>query len=266
VCDLGALPPAEVDQLLAATEVGDVWGVGPRIGAQLRAGGVATALDLARLDPASVRRRWSVVLERTVRELQGLPCVDLDNAPGPKQQIAVTRSFGRPVRELPALVEAVSEFGARAAEKLRRQDSLASQVLVFIHTSPFRPGPRFAQSLVVPLRRPTADTARIVDAAVMGLKLMFQPGFDLAKAGVMLLELCDSGALQGELDLGDDEEGRDRGRLMQAMDAVNGRWGRATIHPASAGTAGDRRIWTMRQGRRTPHYTTDWRHVPVARA
>ena len=131
VCHLGALPQADVDLLLAITDVGDVWGVGPRIGAQLRDAGVATAQDLARLDPASVRRRWSVVLERTVRELQGMPCIDLEEAPTPKREIAVTRSFGRPVRELPQLLQAVSDFATRAAEKLRRQGSLAGRVLVF---------------------------------------------------------------------------------------------------------------------------------------
>lgn len=265
VCHLGALAPADVAQLLAATDVGDVWGVGPRIGAQLREAGVVTAQELARLDPASVRRRWSVVLERTVRELQGMPCIELDNAPAPKREIAVTRSFGCPVRELPQLVQAVSEFAARAAEKLRRQQSLAGRVLVFAHTSPFRPGPRWAKSLVVPLRRPTDDTAKIVEAATMGLQLIYEPGYDLAKAGVMLLELCDSSILQGELDL-EVESGRDRGQLMRVVDKLNARWGKSTVKQGSAGTAAARRDWAMRQARRTPQYTTDWRQVPVARA
>ena len=265
VCHLGALPPAEVQQLLASTDVGDVWGVGPRIGAQLREAGVATAQDLARLDPASVRRRWSVVLERTVRELQGMPCIDLEEAPSPKREIAVTRSFGRPVRDLPQLRQAVSDFAARAAEKLRRQESLAGRVLVFTHTSPFRPGPRWAKSLVVPLRRPTADTAKIIEAATMGLELIYEPGYNLAKAGVMLLELCDRSILQGELDL-EDESGRDRGQLMSVVDKLNARWGKSTVRQGSVGTAAARRDWAMRQDRRTPQYTTDWRQVPIARA
>ena len=266
VCHLGERAPADVDALLAATAVGDVWGVGPRIGAQLRDVGVLTALDLARLDPASVRRRWSVVLERTVRELQGMPCIDLEDAPAPKREIAVTRSFGRPVRELQQLVQAISEYAARAAEKLRRQGSLAARVLVFAHTSPFRPGPRWAKSLVVPLRRPTADTARITEAAILGMRLIYEPGYDLAKAGVMLMDLCDAGTLQGELDLDDDDAGRDRGPLMAVMDKLNGRWGKATIQPGGVGIATMRRDWAMRQARRTPHYTTDWHQVPIARA
>ncbi len=265
VCHLGLLPAANVDELLAATPVGDVWGVGPKIGAQLRDAGVNTALELAKLDPASVRRRWSVVLERTVRELQGMPCIDLEDAPSPKQEIAVTRSFGHPVQELQQLMEAVSEFSARAAEKLRRQGSLTGCVRVFAHTSPFRPGPRWAKSLVVPLRRPTADTGRITEAAMLGLELIFEPGYDLAKAGVMLLDLCDGSILQGELDLGDEPD-RDRGQLMVAIDRINARWGKSTVRQGSTGTVAAKRDWMMRQERRTPHYTTCLADVPVARA
>ena len=265
VCNLGALQRAEVDQLLGSTDVGDVWGVGRRIGEQLRGAGIVTALDLARLDPATVRRRWSVVLERTVRELQGTPCISMDEAPNPKKEIAVTRSFGHPVRDLVQLRTAISEFAGRAAEKLRRQGSVAGRVLVFAHTSPFRPGPRWSNSLVVPLRRPTADTRLLTQAAAMGIELIYQPGFDLAKAGVMLLDLCGADVLQGELQLEDDAE-RDRGKVMSAVDAINLRFGKSTIHTASTGTATDRRDWMMRQDRRTPHYTTDWKQIPTARA
>lgn len=98
----------------------------------------------------------------------GTPCIDLDHTPAAKKEIACTRSFGRAVTELDPLKEAVTEFASRTAEKLRKQHSLASQVLVFIRTSPFRPGAQYSRSLTVPLRRPTADTAQIVQAALMG--------------------------------------------------------------------------------------------------
>ena len=100
VCNLAALNPSELESVLAATEVNEVWGVGPRISKQLREGGINTVLDLTRLDAAMVRSRWSVVLERTVRELQGTPCIGFEEAPPPKQQIACTRSFGHPITEL----------------------------------------------------------------------------------------------------------------------------------------------------------------------
>ena len=127
------------------------------------------------------------MLERTVRELQGIPYVQLEDVPAPKKEIAYTRSFGRPVTHLEPQIEAVSEFASRAAEKLRKQSSVVGQVLVFVHTSPFRPGPQYHSSVVVPLRRPSADTALILHAAVAGLHQIYRPGYQLIKAGVMLL-------------------------------------------------------------------------------
>ena len=145
VCNLAALPAQDFEAVLRLTLVDEVWGVGRKIAAQLHEGGVHTVLDLARMDAATVRRRWNVVLERTVRELQGMPCIELDAMGAPRKEIACTRSFGRSVTDLEPLAEAVTEFASRAAEKLRKQGSVAGQVLVFAHTSPFRPGPRFAR-------------------------------------------------------------------------------------------------------------------------
>lgn len=265
VCNLAALPAQDLDDVLRATAVGEVWGVGRRISAQLIDAGVCNVLDLVRLDPATVRRRWSVVLERTVRELQGTPCVQLDDAPAPKKQIACTRSFGAPVSELEPLVEAVSAFATRAAEKLRAQGSLAGQVLVFAHTSPFRPGPRFSRSAVVPLRRPTADTRALVNAAAAGMRRIYEPGYDMSKAGVMLLDLLPASVLQHELQL-ESEGGRDQSRLMTALDSINGRYGKGTVHVGATGIDDHRRGWGMKQERRTPRYTTHWDEMPVAAA
>ena len=265
VCDLSVLTPTVLQEMLAATAVNEVWGVGRRLTAQLKECGIHTALELARLDPAMVRRRWSVVLERTVRELQGMPCIELELAPARKQEIACTRSFGHPVTRLADLSEAVTEFASKAAHKLRGQGSLAGQVLVFIRTSPFRREAQFSQSIIAPLRRPSADTCVIVGAALRGLRAIYRPGYQLAKAGVMLLELQPCTVLQTELDLKRDEE-PDRNRLMSAMDDLNQRYGRGTVQMASAGLAGDRRVWTMKQERRTPGYTTCWADMPVARA
>lgn len=264
VCNLAALPASELDALFAATEVGEVWGVGRRIGKQLQEAAVNTVLDLARLSPALVRSRWGVVLERTVRELQGQPCIELEDAPPAKQQIACTRSFGRPITERSNLIEAISEFASRAAEKLRRQSGFAGQVLVFAHTSPFRPGPRFSKSIVVPLRRPTSDSRLIVQSAVAGVNQIYQPGYRLSKAGVMLMDLIHGVAEQVELDL-EPAEARDRSKLMKAMDDLNTRYGRGTVHVGSASRQRAPGEWSMRQERLSPQYTTKWSDMPIAR-
>lgn len=265
VTNLSALPPPELNAVLAATAVNEVWGVGRQMTRQLTQSGIHTVLDLTRLDVAMVRSRWGVVLERTVRELQGTPCIELDQAPAPKQEIACTRSFGHPVMELHPLMEAVTEFASRAAVKLRQQGSLAGQVLCFIRTSPFRPEAQYSRSITVPLRRPSADTAAIVAGALTGLRAIYRPGFKMAKAGVMLLDLQPDDVQQLELAL-DEDDLIERRRLMMTIDELNARYGRGTVLMASAGLAGNRRAWSMKQERRTPGYTTCLADIPVARA
>ena len=227
VCNLAASSPAVLSEVLAGTAVNEVWGVGRRIAAQLSESGIHTVLDLA-----MVRRRWSVVLERTVRELQGLACIELELPP---------------------------------ARKLRGQGSLAGQVLVFVRTSPFRQEAQYSRSISIPLRRHSADTGVIVAAALSGLRAIYRPGYQLAKAGVMLLELQPCTVLQGELDLQADDS-PDRRWLMTTLDDLNQRYGRGTVFVASAGLAGDRRAWAMKQERRTPGHTTYWADMPVVRA
>ena len=167
------------------------------------------------------------------------------------------------------MTEAVTEFCSRAAEKVRKQQSLAGDVMVFIRTSPFRKDAQYSRSIVVPLLRPSADTSVIVQAAVMGLQAIYRPGYKYAKAGVMLLDLQPDSVVQAELDLGDGgtmEELNEKARLMTALDTINKRFGKGTMKMASAGLAGDRRVWSMKQERRTPAYTTKWADIPVAKA
>ncbi|MDI1272346.1 Y-family DNA polymerase [Polaromonas sp.] len=264
VCNLANLPAADLDAVLQATAVGEVWGVGRRIADQLNEGGVLTVLDLVRLDPATVRRRWSVVLERTVRELQGQQCISLEDQPAPKKEIAYTRSFGGAVTELADLVAAVTRFASGAAVKLRAQGSKAGQLQVFAHTSAFRPGPKYSRSLILPLRRPTDDSMALVNAAVRGIEAIYRPGFNFAKAGVMLLDLQDGGIEQGELDL--EPEPPARGQLMGTLDKLNDRYGRGTVTLGSAGVKGPQRHFEMKQNLLTPQYTTCWADLPVAKA
>jgi DNA polymerase V len=258
ICHLGACTPEELAALLQATEVGDVWGVGPRIGAQLRAQGVHTALDLQRMNPAAAKAGWSVVLEKTVRELNGVPCIEFEDEPPAKQQIACTRSFGHPVTELIELQEAITEFACRAAEKLRKQNSHTGHIMTFIRTSPFREkDPQYSRSASIPLPSPTSDSAHITQAASAILKHIYSPGFKYAKAGVMLMDLQPATRQQLTLDL-DADMPENRVRLMQAMDEVNQRYGRGTLSLASVGTAGRHRAWSMKQERLSSGFTTDW--------
>ncbi|MCZ8167054.1 MAG: Y-family DNA polymerase [Betaproteobacteria bacterium] len=277
VCNTTDLTATELEALMSATDVGDVWGVGRKIAAKLHAGGVRTVLDLMRADMATLRRQFSVVFEKTVLELRGTPCMEVEEAPAAKQQILVSRSFGKPVTQVDGIVEAVSEFASRASEKLRLQGSVAGALQVFIRTSPFREGDRqHSPSMTVPMR-PTADSRKIVQAACDAARSMFRPGFNYAKAGVMLMDLREAQAIgdQGELDLGGSDGGEsapepDRPALMAAMDELNRRFGRGAVRVGSTASAlaadSGGASWSVRQDRRTPRYTTRWEELPVVRA
>jgi DNA polymerase V len=276
VCNTTELTEAELEALMSATDVGDVWGVGRKIAAQLNAGGVRTVLDLVRADVATLRRQFSVVFEKTVLELRGTPCMGVEEAPAAKQQILVSRSFGKSVTHIDGIVEAVSEFASRASEKLRLQGSVAGAVQVFIRTSPFRENDRQHSPCTTVPMRPTADSRKIVQAACDAARSMFRPGFNYAKAGVMLMDLQEAQAQgdQGELDLfgmDGDEAARERRRpaLMAAMDALNRRFGRGAVRVGSTATAfatdSGAASWSVRQDRRTPRYTTRWEEMPLVR-
>lgn len=274
VCDLTTLPADQVEALLAATPVGEVWGIGPRISRQLSELGVQTVADARRMDPAAIRMRWSVTLERTIRELRGEPCVDVDAVRAAKKEIACTRSFGRPVTELPDLAEAVSEFASRAAEKLRLQDSCAGMLQVFIHTSPHRPNePSYSKACVVPLVTPTADTITLARAAVAGLHWIYRSGYRFIKAGVILMDIRPTGNEQFELALTPSDEPAPqksqaparRMQAIQAMDTLNDRFGRGTIKLAASGPVNTSRVWGMKQERRSPRFTTRWAELLEAR-
>lgn len=277
ICHLGAMSTTGLEAIFSATAVGEVWGVGPRIGKKLEEGGITTVLDLMRMDAATVRRQFSVVLEKTVRELQGVPCIELDDEPAPKQQIMCSRSFGQAVTRGRDLAEAVTEFASRAAAKLRAQPAAAGSVHVFIRTSPFRKDdPQYANSVTVPLVQPTADTAALVSSAIRGLRQIYRPGFRYAKAGVMLMDLQPQDVAQAAFEFDkctpddtDETSGpvvRDRVKLMTAFDAVNARFGRGSLQLAGAGLPNKKAAWGMRQDRRTPGYTTSWAELPIARA
>lgn len=270
VCHLGAADRAARDAVFAASEVGDVWGIGRRMSARLNEGGIHTVQDLLRADIATLRAQFSVVLEKTVLELRGTPCMDVDHEPAAQQQMMCSRSFGEPVTTLPEMVEVVSQFATRVAEKARQQQAAAGAVHVFITTSPYRRHDRqHSQSLTLPLVRASADTRVIVAMAVRAVQQMVRPGFNYAKAGVMLVDLRPQGQQQAELDLfgtADAAPGAGPSRLMEAVDTLNQRFGRGAVTVASAQHQAAHGQHAGRQQRRSPRCTTRLAEIVTARA
>ena len=258
VCDLAALSPAGRDALLEGIDVGEVWGVGYRGTPRLKALGLDNVKALRDADPKWLRREFSVVLERTVAELNGIPCIDLEEAAPAKQQIMSSRAFGAYVYDLAGLEEAVATYIGRAAEKLRRQGSRAGAVQVYVRTNPFKEDhPQYQRGLTVPLPEPADDTRLLVRAALLGLRRIFKPGYAYQKAGVMLMDLTDARHTQAALF----DTVRGNPALMRVMDHVNACWGRGTLRLAAEGVPATHG-WRMRRGMMSPCYTMRWNDIP----
>ena len=258
VCDFGRIDAAELSRLFSSIAVGEIWGVGPRLSQRLAERGIASVEALRQADAKTLRREFSVVLERTVAELNGISCMALEEAAPNKQQIISSRSFGQYVYAIEPLREAVASYIAIAAEKLRSQGSLAGMVQVYIRTNPHKAdSPQYQRGLTIPLSQASDDTLRLTQAALWGLQRIYRPGFAYQKAGVALLDLGAAGTPQGDLF----STARDNTRLMQVMDRINGLWGRGTLRSAAEGV---HREWRMKRERMSPGYTTCWTELPLA--
>ncbi|MFC3627146.1 Y-family DNA polymerase [Vogesella amnigena] len=255
------LTPEWQDKLMARIEVGDVWGIGRRIAEKLGIMGIHTALDLQRTDPREIKRRFNVVVERTVAELNGISCLALEDVAPNKQQIIASRSFAELVGDVDTLASAISHHACRAAEKLRQQHSEARMVGVSIRTNPFRErDTQYTGWVVVPLIHPSADSAVIARAALAGLRAIYREGYGYKKAGVILTEIGPQGLEQRDLfaPLPDPR----RAKVMAVMDRVNAEYGRGALRLASEGL---QRGWAMRQEQRSPRWTTHWDEIPLIR-
>lgn len=262
VFDLEALGLEEQAAWLSRIKVGEVWGVGRKISRRLESAGVLTVADLQACDTESIRQQFSVTMARTVAELNGVSCLDMEEVAPAKQQIMVSRSFGRPVLTLEELQQPVVTHAARAGEKLREEGSVSQAVMVFARTDPFRSNlPQYSASRIVPLVTPTQDSRLIIEAAVAGLKHLYRPGYFYKKAGVMLCDLSPAGVDQADLfSRGDDERA---GRLMSTIDALNQRMGRGAIFFAGQGV---QRRWIAQSNLMSGAYTTRWGQLQVVHA
>ncbi|MFG0384681.1 translesion error-prone DNA polymerase V subunit UmuC [Vibrio sp. GLN_5] len=250
--------PDRQRRLLALVPVDDVWGVGRRLSKRLNALGITTALELANASPRAIRDQFSVVLERTVRELNGESCIELEEIPPTKKQIVCSRSFGVKVTQFELLREAVCEYATRATEKLRKEQQKAKVLTVFIRTSPFKDNePQYSNSASGELLIPSCDTRDFIELANHLLKRIWKDGFRYAKAGVMLSDFYDPDMFQPGLF--DDISTRSNSQqLMSVLDTIN-QSGAGTVFFAGQGTKKD---WSMKREHLSPAYTTRWDQLP----
>ncbi|MFJ3115013.1 translesion error-prone DNA polymerase V subunit UmuC [Pseudomonas protegens] len=244
--------PAKRDWVLRNTDVAEVWGIGRRMKVHLDGMGIKSAMDLARADPWTLRKNFSVVIEKTARELAGIPCLELDEPDPPKQEICCSRMFGKRLTELAPIKEAVATYMMRASEKLRAQNSLCKKIRVSIRTGMFNPEEaKYANGVLVELPYPTNDVRLMTKMAVEALDRVFRPGFKYSKAEVLLLNLCQPSEYTGDLFAVAQPSETDK--VMKVLDQINSRWGRGTLRAASVPTNPD---WGMRREMMSQSYTT----------
>ncbi|MDF7651810.1 translesion error-prone DNA polymerase V subunit UmuC [Erwiniaceae bacterium L1_54_3] len=246
-------------KLLQLTDVSDVWGIGRRISVRMNQLGITTALQLADSNVSMIRKNFDVIIERTVRELNGESCLTLEDAPPPKQQIVNSRSFGQRVTRLKDMQQAVVLYATRAAEKLREQDARCRHISVSIATGRHGEGPQYSNSASCICDYPTNDTRDIIDFALRGLGTIWRDGYRYAKAGVMLGDFYQSGVAQFDM-FSEQLPRANADALMAALDGIN-RSGRGKVWFAGQGAQDS--SWQMKREMLSPRYTTRLRDIPA---
>jgi len=251
-----------IEKVLRQTPVDDVWGIGRNYSKTLREHGIETAFDLRNQPDSWVRKTMKVTGLRTVWELRGRSCLEIDETTEPRKGILSSRSFGKTVTDCRHLKEAVASFTERAAEKLRAQYCVASNISVVLVTSKYQnPGSKYKFGLEIHLPNPTANTPRLTKISGMCVEQLFEPGRHYKKAWVMLTGIIPQQEVQRDLFSESSYDNKDYS-LMESLDAINQKFGKRTMMTAGSGID---QPWQMKQQFLSRRYTTRWDELPEVR-
>lgn len=258
------IEPQEIDVILSKLQPEDVWGVAHRTTKRLNMLSIWTALDLKNADPLLIRNKFGITLERTVRELRGEPCLELEQIEY-RKCIQVTRSFGHLITDYSELEQAVTMYASRAGEKLRNQNCLAGGVYVYLRTNPHRCDEQYSAGMAGAFELPSNSAFEITKEALRILKDIYRSGFLYQKAGVMLLDIArhNNDQTQGNLFETKSEATNKRADLTKTIDCLNQKHGRGTVRLAAQGF--DDKGWRLRCNHLSPRYTTSWLELPKAK-
>ncbi len=247
-----------IDDVLRETLIPDLWGIGAQLTKVLMAHNIFTAYDFARADPKWVKDNLTIVGLRMMMELNGAPCIKLEQVRETRKALTCSKSFSQPLCELSDIEEALTAYTQRACEKLRSERQLCSLASVFLETNRFRTG-YYNNSCSVRLPVPTANTIDILHAAKSGLQKVFRQGHEYIKCGIILTDFSPNDIIQGDMFDGKDQATDNR--LMETIDRINREWGSNTAYLAASGI---KREWSMKRKMLTPRFTSCWSEIPVA--
>jgi DNA polymerase V len=251
----------DISHILKTLPIKEVWGIGHNLSRQLNQLGVYSAYELAQMDIRFIRTKFSVVLERTVRELRGESCIQIEDHSEPKKQIVVSRSFKSKIDNLNGLKPLISNFAVRAGEKLRYEKQKCSQVSVFISTSRFNKKLQHRGFDSFQLPFPVDDTRSILMGANKALNVIFRKGYPYAKAGVLLSQFSHPAFIQKSLfEVTDQQHLKQDGNLMHTIDELNDN--QTQVYYASQYPAG---LSPIQKAMVSPKYTTNWWELPTTK-
>lgn len=248
--------PQDIEKVLRKFPIEDVWGVGRRYAKMLKANGVDTAWDFTQLTPEWVRKRMSVVGLRMWKELRGEACIGFEQAPADKKQIATTRTFAHDIDDFGELHQSVVQYAVACAEKLRQQNSVCGEIVVFILTNRHKDNiPQHYESRLVKLSVPTDSTLELTKYASGLLRQIYRKGYAYKRAGVILSDISSKKGTQRDMFDTTDRDKHDR--LMKTVDGLNASFGRHKIVPAAAGM----KFFRMNREHLSKKFTTDWENI-----
>jgi DNA polymerase V len=259
VCDLTTMDEAQVDALMERLPVSKVWGVGSKLEEKLNKLGVHNVLRLKHADTKRIRDEFNVVLERTVKELNGESWLEIEETFPEAKQVMSSRSFGKRIDSLQELEEAITYHATNACKRLRRQNLYTNAITVFIQNSPHDQDPYYGPSYTIGLPAPTNNTMQIAKTALWALRKIFRSKVYYLKGGVMLSDLIPAGGQQLDV-FGFIQPNNKAQVLMETMDKINSKFPDNTIKLASEGC---NRTWAMRRELKSPNYTTNWADLPT---
>lgn len=267
VFDLTQFKDETLNTLLDQVGVEKIWGIGRQLAKQLKQDHIQTVYDLKIANSKRIRQRYGVVVERTLRELNGESCLALESVRANKQQIICSRSFGIAVQRFQEMESAVVNYVCRAAEKLRQQQSVCNFVTVWVTTNPFDDKrPVYRNQQTIGLIYPSDNSSLLTKLVKRALKQIWVPGLSYQKAGVVLSEIAAKGALQEDIFAPNPTYSGNpkQAKLMALMDQLNLTSGKNTLFLAAAGMP-DKQGWHMKRDLMSPRYTTCWDELLTVR-
>lgn len=249
---------SQMSSFLDRLDVEEIWGIGRRVSKFLKTRGIHYALQLSQQDDLWIRKNLTVTGLKTVWELRGRSCLKLEEISPAKQSIMNSRTFGRPVTDREELFEAISLYASQGGEKLRKQNSLAQWMSVFLMTGFSTSQPPYVNQISLSLSEPTDYTPRLIEYAKLGIKRIYREGFSFRKAGVLLGGLVSKNSYQRDLFMPPPEENFKKKAAMELIDRLNQKYGYKILNFAALGT---KRAWKPKKNFCSKSYTTKWQDL-----